>query len=146
MENQNFKIPYFCQNLTESSQKLIRSSTHQPQPVYQIWRLKLKYFSRYLAHKIFKFCFQREITQKRGITQTRKKIRVNYFFMRNLYMKFQNPSIHRSKVSNFTEKWKNQSKFQNSVFLSKFDGKFSKVDQVIYSSAPTSIPNMKALA
>ena len=63
-------------------------------------------------------------------------------------MKFQNPSIHRSKVSNFTEKWKNQSKFQNSVFLSKLDGKFSKVDQVtmIYSSAPTSIPNMKALA
>ena len=61
-------------------------------------------------------------------------------------MKFQNPNIHLSKVSNFTEKWKNQSKFQNSVFLSKFDGKFSKVNQVIYSSAPTSIPNMKALA
>ena len=61
-------------------------------------------------------------------------------------MKFQNPNIHRSKVSNFTEKWKNQSKFQNSVVLSKFDGKFSKVDQVIYSPAPTSIPNMKALA
>ena len=53
-------------------------------------------------------------------------------------MKFQNPSIHRSKVSNFTEKWKNQSKFQNSIVLSKFDGKFSKVDQVIYSSAPNS--------
>ena len=61
-------------------------------------------------------------------------------------MKFQNPSIHLSKVSNFTEKWKNQSKFQNSVFLSKFDGKFSKVNQVIYFSAPTSVPNMKALA
>ena len=61
-------------------------------------------------------------------------------------MKFQNPSIHCSKVSNFTEKWKNPSKFQNSIFLSKFDEKFSKVDQVIYSSAPTSIPNMKALA
>ena len=61
-------------------------------------------------------------------------------------MKFQNPSIHRSKVSNFTEKWKNQSKFQNSVLLSKFDKKFSKVNQVIYSSAQTSIPNMKALA
>ena len=43
-------------------------------------------------------------------------------------MKFQNPSIHRSKVSNFTKKWKNQSKFQNSVFLSKFDGKFSEVN------------------
>ena len=61
-------------------------------------------------------------------------------------MKFQNPSIHRSKVSNFTEKWKNQSKIQNSVFLSKFDGKFSKINQVIYLSAPTSIPNMNALA
>ena len=34
--NQNFEIPYFCQNLTESSQKLIRSSTPQPEPVYQI--------------------------------------------------------------------------------------------------------------
>ena len=54
-------------------------------------------------------------------------------------MKFQNPSIHRLKVSNFTKKWKNQSKFQNSVIL-------SKVNQVIYSSAPISIPNMKALA
>ena len=61
-------------------------------------------------------------------------------------MKFQNPSIHHSKVSNFMEKWKNQSNFKNSVFLSKFDGKFSKVNQVIYSSAQTSIPNMKALA
>ena len=61
-------------------------------------------------------------------------------------MKFQNPSIHRSKVSNFTEKRKNQSKFQNSVYLSKFDEKFSKVDQFIYSSAPTSIQNMKTLA
>ena len=61
-------------------------------------------------------------------------------------MKFQNPNIHFSKVSNFTEKWKNQSKFQNSVFLSKFDGKFSKLNQIIYSSAPISILNMKALA
>ena len=61
-------------------------------------------------------------------------------------MKFQNPSVHRSKVSNFTEKRKNQSKFQNSLFLSIFDLKFSKVNQVILSSAPTSISNMKALA
>ena len=61
-------------------------------------------------------------------------------------MKFQNPSIYRFKVSNFTEKWKNQSKFQNSVILSKFDRKFSKVNQVIYSSASTRIPNIKALA
>ena len=83
---------------------------------------------------------------KKGHNLAIQKIRVNYFFMRNVYMKFQNPSIHRSKVSNFTEKWKNQSKFQNSVLLLKIDGKFSKVNQVIYSSAPTSVPNMKALA
>ena len=49
-------------------------------------------------------------------------------------MEFQNPNIHRSKVLNFTEKRKNQSKFQNSIFLLKFDRMFSKVDQVIYSS------------
>ena len=36
--------------------------------------------------------------------------------------------------------------FQNSVILSKFDKKFSKVNQAIYSLAPISIPNMKALA
>ena len=61
-------------------------------------------------------------------------------------MKFQYPSIHRLKVANFTEKWKNQSKFHNSVILSKFGVKFSKVKQVIYSSAPTCIPNIKAVA
>ena len=58
-------------------------------------------------------------------------------------MKFQNPSIHHLKVSNFTEKLKNN---QNSVILPKFEEKFSKVNQVIYSSDPTNIPNMKALA
>ena len=36
--------------------------------------------------------------------------------------------------------------FQNSVILSKFDKEYSKVNQVIYSLAPISIPNMKALA
>ena len=41
---------------------------------------------------------------------------------------------------------KNQSAFQNSVFLSKFDGKFSKVIEVIHPSTPTSLLNMKALA
>ena len=61
-------------------------------------------------------------------------------------MKVQNPSIHHLKVSNFTEKWKNQSKFQNTIILSKCEVKFSKVNQVIYSSVPISIPNMKALA
>ena len=36
-------------------------------------------------------------------------------------------------------------KFHSSVILSKFDGKSSKVNQVIFS-APMGIPNMKALA
>ena len=94
----------------------------------------------------FQILFSKGHNSEKGHNLDMKKIWVNYFFMRNLYMKFQNPNIHRSKVSNFTEKWKNQSKFKNSVFLSKFDGKFSKVNQVIYLSAPTSIPNMNALA
>ena len=60
-------------------------------------------------------------------------------------MKFQNPSIPSLKVSNFTEKLKKKIS-KNSIILSKFAVKLSKVDQVIYSSAPTSVPNMKALA
>ena len=35
---------------------------------------------------------------KRGIILSRNKIRVSYFFMRNPYEKFQNSSIHGSKV------------------------------------------------
>ena len=31
-------------------------------------------------------------------------------------MKFKNPSIYLSKVSNFTEKWKNQSNFKIPYF------------------------------
>ena len=41
---------------------------------------------------------------------------------------------------------RNGEKFQNGVILSKFDGKSSKVNQVIFFSATTSKPNMKALA
>ena len=94
----------------------------------------------------FQILFSKGHNSEKGHNSDIKKILVNYFFMRNTYMKFQIPSIHRSKVSNFTEKWKNPSNFQNSIFLSKFDREFSTVDQVIYSSAPTSMPNMKALA
>ena len=36
--------------------------------------------------------------------------------------------------------------FQNSVILSKIDKKISKVNQVIYSLAPISVSNTKALA
>ena len=61
-------------------------------------------------------------------------------------MKFKNSSIHRLKISKFTEKWKNQSKFQIPVILSLYGEKFLKVKQVIYFSAKISIPNMKAVA
>ena len=36
--------------------------------------------------------------------------------------------------------------FHSSIILSKFDGKSSKVNQVIFFSTPIGIPNMKALA
>ena len=39
-----------------------------------------------------------------------------------------------------------RSNFQNSAILSKFEVKFSKVNQVIYFSAPISMLNTKALA
>ena len=92
------------------------------------------------------FVFKGTKLRKGASLRHEKKIWVNYFFMRNLYIKFQNPSMQHSKVSIFNEKSKNRSKFQISVFLSKFDGKFSKINQVIYFSAPTSIPNTNALA
>ena len=37
---------------------------------------------------------KRGITRQGEIIQTRKKIRVSYFLMRNPYMKFQNPSLN----------------------------------------------------
>ena len=90
--------------------------------------------------------FSKGHNSEKGHNSDMKKNTGQLLFHENTYMKFQIPSIHRSKVSNFTEKWKNQSNFQNSIFLSKFDREFSKVVQVIYSSAPTSMPNLKALA
>ena len=67
----------------------------------------------------FQILFSKGHNSKKGHNLAIQKIWVNYFILRNVYMKFQNPSIHCSKVSNLTEKWKNQSKFQNSVFLLK---------------------------
>ena len=59
----------------------------------------------------YQILFSKGLNSKRGHDSGMKKIRVNCFLKRNLYMKLQNLSIHRLKVSNFTEKWKNQSKF-----------------------------------
>ena len=60
-------------------------------------------------------------------------------------MKFQSPSIHHSKLSNCTEMYKNQRTFQNSIILTIFKVKISKVNLVIFS-ATIIIPNMKTRA
>ena len=54
----------------------------------------------------FQILFSKGHNSEKGHNLGMKKICVNYFFMRNMYMKFQNPSIHSLKVSNFTEKLK----------------------------------------
>ena len=54
----------------------------------------------------FQILFSKGHNSEKGHNLGMKKICVNYFFMGNMYMKFQNPSIHRLKVSNFTEKLK----------------------------------------
>ena len=46
----------------------------------------------------------------------------------------------------FCRRVRNEVKFKNGVILSKFDRESSKVNQVIFFSALTSIPDMKALA
>ena len=58
------------------------------------------------CHPDFQNLFSKGHYSNKGHNMYMKKIQANYFFMRNLYMKFQNPIIHRSKVSNFTESGK----------------------------------------
>ena len=63
-------------------------------------RFQASSFHRFLdiyADKISFIFFQRAITQERSIILM-GKIRVSFCFMRNPYMKFQNPSMHCSKV------------------------------------------------
>ena len=47
----------------------------------------------------FQILFSKGHNSEKGHNSDMKKIRVNYFFMRNSHMKFQNPTIHRSKVN-----------------------------------------------
>ena len=55
----------------------------------------------------FQILFSKGHNSEKGHNLGMKKKYVStIFFMRNMYMKFQNPSIHRLKVSNFTEKLK----------------------------------------
>ena len=55
-------------------------------------------------------------------------------------------SIQKQNASFFCRQVRNEVKFKNGVILSILDRESPKVNQVIVFSAPTSIPNMKALA
>ena len=50
----------------------------------------------------FQVLFSKGHNSEKGHNSDLKKIRVNYFFMRNVHIKFQNPSLHRSKVNRRT--------------------------------------------
>ena len=64
--------------------------------IYEISKHQHAWVIRYGMHQILFGFFQRGITPEREIIRTRKKTCVKYFYMRNLYMKFQNPSMHGS--------------------------------------------------
>ena len=51
----------------------------------------------------FQILFSKGHNSEKGRNSDMKKIRVNYFFMRNVHMKFQNPSIQHSKVNTHTD-------------------------------------------
>ena len=52
----------------------------------------------------FQILFSKGHNSEKGRNSDMKKIRVNYFFMRNVHVKFQNPSIHHSKVNTHTHR------------------------------------------
>ena len=95
----------------------------------------------------FQNLFSKGHYSNKGHNTYMKKIQANYFFHEESVYEISKPYHSPFKGLKFHRKVeKSIKKIQNSVFLSKFDGKFSKVNQVIYFSAPTSVPNMKALA
>ena len=85
---------------------------------------------------------------KIGDDWDKKKIRITYFFMRNQNMKFQNISIHGSKLMLYTIHNKattlNGPKLRRAI-TPTFHSIGSKFIQV-NSSIPISIPNIMALA
>ena len=56
--------------------------------------------------------YEKGNNSKMGDSLDKKKILVTYFFMRNPYMKFQNISIHGSKVMLCTRKCNERTKEQ----------------------------------
>ena len=52
----------------------------------------------------FQILLSKGHNSEKGRNSDMKKIRVNYFFMKNVHMKFKNPSIHHSKVNTHTDR------------------------------------------
>ena len=52
----------------------------------------------------FQILFSNGRNSEKGHNLDMKKIGVNYFFMRNTHMKFQNPNMHHSEVNTHTDK------------------------------------------
>ena len=76
-----------------------------------------------------------------------KKIQANYFFHEKSVYEISKPYHSPFKSFKFHRKREKSIKISKfCIFVKKFDRKFSKVNQVIYFSAPTSVSNMKALA
>ena len=50
----------------------------------------------------FQILFSKGNNSEKGHNSDKKKIQVNYFFMRNIHMKFQIPTMHHSKVNRRT--------------------------------------------
>ena len=108
-----------------------------------------------LASIVFKiFCWQDSIhifskgrNSGKGHNPDKKKS-VSYFFMRNPYMKFQNPSMHSSKLTLSIKKCAMYKcpKWQRAITQAVLFRIYSKVNQVIYSSLPINSLNFKALA
>ena len=71
----------------------------------------------------FQSLFSKGHNSEKGYSLDMTKIGVNYFFMRNLFKKSQNPS----SLLKFQISPKSEIIAQNSVILSKFEAKFSKL-------------------
>ena len=98
-------------------------------------------------YKISMLFYQKGNNSKIGDNSDKKKIQVTYFLLRNQYMKFQNISIHDSKLMLYTIKQQHISgrKLQRTITLT-FHLIGSKFNQVISFSIPISRPNIMALA
>ena len=77
----------------------IMSSTHHYQSIHQVSRIYLEWFWRYFADNISSIFLKGHNSGKgHNLDEREKKNTCQLFFMINSYMKFQNPSMHGSKV------------------------------------------------